>query len=85
MSDDTGDVTRKSSYGWLFSTITAFGLLLFLSVSFAFYHRRLMLKRRKEAEYNRFFRFLRPDLEITDKKITRARCVYILRQRDFTA
>jgi hypothetical protein len=76
MSDDNGDVTAKSSFGWLFPAVTAFGLLLFLAMSFAFYHRRLMLRKRKEAEYNRFFRLLRPDLEVTDKKITRARYLY---------
>ncbi|XP_060560662.1 uncharacterized protein LOC132720525 isoform X2 [Ruditapes philippinarum] len=75
MSDDNGDVTAKSSFGWLFPTVTAFGLLVFLAMSFAFYHRRLMLRKRKEAEYNRFFRLLRPDLEVTDKKITRARSI----------
>ncbi|XP_060601277.1 uncharacterized protein LOC132754635 [Ruditapes philippinarum] len=75
MTGSTDDGTAKPSFGWLFSTITALGLLLFLAVSFAFYHRRLMLRRKKEAEYNRFFRFLRPDLDMFDKKITRARSI----------
>ncbi|XP_045179698.2 uncharacterized protein LOC123539224 [Mercenaria mercenaria] len=75
VTGNTDDVTDKPSYGWIFSTVTAFGLLLFLAISFALYHRRLMIRRRKEKEYNSFFRFLRPDLQKSDTKRTRARSI----------
>ncbi|XP_045179639.2 uncharacterized protein LOC123539189 isoform X2 [Mercenaria mercenaria] len=75
MAGNIDDVTGKPSYGWIFSLVTAFGLLLFLAMSFTFYHRRLMVRRKKEEEYNRFFRFLRPDLDEFEKKITRARSI----------
>lgn len=66
------DVTFSGSFGWLFSTVTAFVLLVFLLVSFVCYHRRLATRKAREDEYAEFVRTYRPDLDSKGLKKPRA-------------
>ncbi|KAL4217301.1 hypothetical protein ACF0H5_023752 [Mactra antiquata] len=62
-NDEIDDIFDKS-YGWLYPTVTAFGLIVFLAVSFTCYHRRLATRKAREDEYAEFLRVYRPDLTL---------------------